>query len=257
MNTALTLEKETESLAGLITGADSSTAVPTCPGWSLGDLVAHVGATARWAADVVRKKAPAPAPDPQKRCAAMLADPGTWLRESADLLISAVRETGDEQVWTFLGPRPAAFWIRRACNDLIVHRADAAIALGRPFEIDPEAAGDVIGEGLDLIAMGATAGTTPALIALRGSGRLLLAATDAPARWSILRTPAGVEWTYAHSEADSGDGDAGDADVTVRGPVTALLLMFSRRRSPDDLGDELRIEGDEPLLSHWLDHTAF
>ena len=55
----------------------------------------------------------------------------TWLRSGPRLLLDAVDATGPQTpVWTFLGPRPAAWWIRRRLHETLVHRADAALALG-------------------------------------------------------------------------------------------------------------------------------
>jgi predicted lipid carrier protein YhbT len=46
-----------------------------------------------------------------------------------------------------------------------------------------------------------------------------------------------------------------DADVVVTAPVGDLLLVFSRRTTPDD--SRLTITGDRALLDHWWAHTAF
>jgi hypothetical protein len=54
-----------------------------------------------------------------------------------------------------------------------------------------------------------------------------------------------VVWEHGH----------GKADVAVRGTAADLLLMLYRRLPPAAPGIE--ILGDEGLLSHWLDHSAF
>ncbi len=232
------LRFQTDALADLLTGADPALPVPTCPGWTLADLSSHVGGGQRWAAALVRRGTPPP--QPRDRAPA---DPGPWLREGSDLLEAAVHDAGDTEVWTFLGPRPARFWTRRMRNDLVVHRADAALALDEPFEVDRQVACDVIGEGLDLVAAGSAAGLSPGLTALRGEGVLRFSATDVPRAWSVRRSPRAVTWSHLDEPAD----------VTVSGPLTQVLLVLNRRRSPQGL----RVEGDSGLLEYWLEHTAF
>ena len=43
------LRREGELLAAAAARTPPTTAVPTCPGWSVADLLAHLGATHRWA----------------------------------------------------------------------------------------------------------------------------------------------------------------------------------------------------------------
>lgn len=45
---------ENRAFAELFQGVDASVPVPTCPGWSLQQLMRHVGRGDRWAAQIVR-----------------------------------------------------------------------------------------------------------------------------------------------------------------------------------------------------------
>ena len=45
---------QTEQLTSSIKGADLAAPVPTCAGWSLGDLLRHLGGAHRWAEEIVR-----------------------------------------------------------------------------------------------------------------------------------------------------------------------------------------------------------
>src|ERR1700734_2546416 len=47
------IEASTETLAGLVHGADLTRQVPTCPEWTLRQLATHVGRAQRWSAEVV------------------------------------------------------------------------------------------------------------------------------------------------------------------------------------------------------------
>ena len=45
-----------DSFANAIEGADLSTPVPTCPEWTLRDLVTHMGQIHRWVDGIVRER---------------------------------------------------------------------------------------------------------------------------------------------------------------------------------------------------------
>ncbi|WP_207548475.1 maleylpyruvate isomerase N-terminal domain-containing protein, partial [Mycobacterium mantenii] len=47
---------ENRAFAELFRDADESTPVPTCPDWTLRQLLRHVGRGDRWAAQIVREK---------------------------------------------------------------------------------------------------------------------------------------------------------------------------------------------------------
>jgi uncharacterized protein (TIGR03083 family) len=206
------LQEQTADFAAIVTGADPDAPVPTCPGWTLRDLVGHMGQAPRWMAGVVRSGAAAVPPDP--RDAEPPADWRGWLLAGADELRSAVAEAGPgTPVWTLAGPRPARWWVRRALADLVVHTADAALTVGVPFTVPPARAADVISEGLDLLAAPGLAtfpGTREGTIALRpptGDG------------WLITRAAAGHTWR---------PGTA-DTDTELSGTTQDLLLVLMRR----------------------------
>jgi uncharacterized protein (TIGR03083 family) len=241
------LREETGAFSRAVAGLDPQDPVPTCPEWRVRDLVGHIGQAHRWSAELVRTRAAAPVPDPRD------AEPGdpqdwpAWLRDGADALVAAVVDGGSAvPVWTFLGERPATFWLRRMLADTAVHHADAAGAARVDFAIAPDLAANTISEGLELIGAAGTANLQPALAELRGTGQTLqLRPSDLDAGWLITRAPSGVTWERRTAEAD----------VVVRGAVADLLLVFSRRTTPDD--DRLTITGDRALLDHWWAHTAF
>ncbi|EUA92582.1 hypothetical protein I551_0933 [Mycobacterium ulcerans str. Harvey] len=136
--------------------------MPSCPGWNLGQLFRHVGRGDRWAAQIVRDRLNSFL-DPRNvaggKPPAAVDDAIAWLQDGAQLMVDAVEQAGAETpVWTFLGPRPAHWWVRRRLHEVVVHRADAAIALGQQFVLEPEIAADGISEFLERIAV--QAGTT-------------------------------------------------------------------------------------------------
>jgi uncharacterized protein (TIGR03083 family) len=235
----------TAELAQIIDG-DLDRAVPTCPGWTFRQLATHLGRGHRWAAQIVATRATAPVPMREVADGKLPEDPAQqvpWLNAGADQVIEAVAAAGGDLVWTMTGMRPAGFWLRRRAHEAAVHLADAQLAAGRNADLPAGLAPDGIDEWLGLIAAG------PARD-LRGDGQSLhFHATDpglsGTGEWLITRTPTGITVQHGH----------GKADVAVRGPAADLLLVLTRRLPPSAPGVD--IFGEQPLLTHWLNHTPF
>ncbi|GLZ41851.1 maleylpyruvate isomerase family mycothiol-dependent enzyme [Actinokineospora sp. NBRC 105648] len=231
-------------LVELVRPADPAAPVPTCPEWTIRQLVAHVGRGDRWSTAIVRggefvhpRDVPGGKPPEDPDGAA------DWLAQGPALLAEAVAEAGpDTPVWTFTGPKPAAWWLRRRLHEAVVHHADAAIALGAPYVVEPAVAADGISEWLDLLVAGSAKRTGPPLLAEGQS--LHLHATDeglgTAGEW--LARP-GPEWEHGH----------GKGTVAVRGPAADLLLALMRRRP----ADSVEVHGDAQVFETWLAGTPF
>src|SRR3954466_14546750 len=89
--------------------SDPQARVPGCPDWTLGDLVAHLGAVQRFWAVVVAMGDDSRPPSPDERGdtprqGALLA----WSAESTRLLVSALRDAAPgDPCWTWWGPSGA------------------------------------------------------------------------------------------------------------------------------------------------------
>lgn len=254
MDAATGLIAENTALAELLREADLATPVPTCPEWTLDQLMRHVGRGDRWSAQIVAEQAgefidprTVPGGKPPADQDAQMA----WLRQGVRELLDAVARSGPETpVWTFLGMRPSAWWIRRRMHETAVHRADAALALGVDFQIEPAVAADGITEYLERVmiradAEGPAGGDRPL-----GEGQSLhLHATDAPrggaGEWTILGRPDGIAVDHEHARAT----------VALRGRAQDLLLAIVRRGTAADLG--LEIFGDQAVWDTWLARTPF
>jgi uncharacterized protein (TIGR03083 family) len=121
VDTATALIAENAAFAGLLRDADLSIQVPTCPEWTLEQLMRHIGRGDRWSAQIVAEKLTEPL-DPRTvaggKPPAGRDNETTWLTDGVRALIDAVEETGPQTpVWTFLGMRPAEWWIRRRLHD--------------------------------------------------------------------------------------------------------------------------------------------
>ncbi|GGQ90111.1 maleylpyruvate isomerase family mycothiol-dependent enzyme [Streptomyces pilosus] len=249
---------QTEQLRAVVTsGADLSRTVPTTPDWSLEDLVRHVGGAVRWAALMVRTGAEDEVPEervPGFGGPEAWGDPGAldaWLAESGELIVGALRDAGpDAGVWSWAGIGNAGFWARRMTHELIVHRADATLAAGLPFEVAPDAAADAIDEWLEIVEWAQRTQPEDEVHELRGPRRTLhLHATDTgpelDAEWLIELTEDGVSWRRGHEKAT----------VALRGPLTSVLLAFYRRLPLD--APEVEVLGERELLEAWLKRATF
>ncbi|MEV3971939.1 maleylpyruvate isomerase family mycothiol-dependent enzyme [Streptomyces sp. NPDC050698] len=238
-------------------GADLSATVPTCPDWSLEDLVRHLGGALRWVELLVRTRAqeevPAervPAVDgPGTRGDAAALD--AWLAEAGEQVVATLREAGpDTTVWGWAGVLTTGFWARRMTHEITVHRADATLAAALPYEVAPEVAVDAIDEWLQIVQYVQRTQPHDAAAELRGPGRSIhLHATGADpglgAEWLIELTGDGVTWRRGHEKAT----------VALRGPLTAVLLAFYRRLPLD--APELEVLGERELLDFWLRRATF
>jgi uncharacterized protein (TIGR03083 family) len=239
------LEADATRLAELVASGDQAAPVPTCPGWTVADVVEHVGTLYRWSGAHVATAARARLSP--KALDLGLTDTGpspAWLADGIAPMLATFRSADPElPVWGWGGDRRARFWPRRMLYETVIHRADAAFAL----DVEPVVDVDVAVEGIDelLSNLPHAAYFAPGLAELRGDDeRIALRATDTDAAWLIRLVPAGYAWDWSD----------GAADVTLRGEAADLLLAIYRRRPVDDVRRFER-EGDVALLDRFLDHA--
>ncbi|MEU5532297.1 maleylpyruvate isomerase family mycothiol-dependent enzyme [Streptomyces sp. NPDC020362] len=243
--------------AVVTSGTDLSATVPTCPDWSLEDLVRHMGGALRWVDALVRNRAQENIPQeqiplaagPEQRGDAAVLD--KWLAETGERVVEALREAGpDTSVWAWAGIANSGFWARRMTHEITVHRADAALTASQPYEVAPDIAADALDEWLQLVEWVQQNAAHPAAEELRGPGRSIhLHATDTDpalnAEWLVELGEEGVGWRRGHEKAT----------VALRGPLTPLLLAFYRRLPLDAPG--LEVLGEREVLEFWLERTTF
>jgi uncharacterized protein (TIGR03083 family) len=241
--------EQTSTLADWVHGKDPAAPVPTCPKWTLADLVDHVGATQRMVAMLVGERMTepgaafagyVPAPSDPARWHAWLSGTAAEAKQAFESV------TDDTPVWDPSGGAAGVpFWSHRLLGEICVHRADAAAALGAPYELAPEPAVAAVEDWLKVMTSSGYWQNRPDFAgAMRGSGQTLhFHATDAPGEWLARREPDRIVLEHGHTKAD----------VAVRGPAADLLLVLSRRR-PLDAAATLEIFGDRALLEHWIEH---
>jgi uncharacterized protein (TIGR03083 family) len=215
--------------------------VPTCPDWTVRDLVAHLGVVQRfWSVVVAAGAADGPPPPEARGDMEPHGDLLEWSAESTTMLLTALRAAGpDAPSWTWWGdsgaPMTAGAVARHQVQEAAVHAYDAQEAAGRPEPLPAAIAVDSIDEFL-VVSLGSS-GEWP-----HRPARLVFAAVEGPS-WTVDLTPDGVR-------VDPAAG--GEAVATIRGTASDLVLALFGRVPLDSL----RIEGDAAAVGEllaWVD----
>lgn len=246
--------EQTRLLASWVRDADPTLPVPSCPEWKLADLVEHVGSTQQWVATLTEQRIT----DPQAAFACgweqAPAEPrawADWLRTSAERAAAAfdAAPSGAELFDPSGGGDGLTFWGRRLFGEISVHRIDAALTTGRPYELDAPLAGVAIDDWLDTISSPGWAANVPGFAdAMRGAGQTIAwVAEDLDRAWVLHRGDAPLTLTRPDGAL------VADTTAAVRGPALDLLHVVSRRRP---LGDDTtsQVTGDRSELVHLIDN---
>ena len=218
--------------------------VPSCPGWTVADLVFHVGSVELFWADVVaqatgqQETGEVHRPTPEE-----LLD---WYRDAHRRLVS-VLENADPaaECWTWGPPHTVGFACRRMAQEVAVHRWDAEQAVGADVApIDPELAVDGIDEYLTyFLDRPGDARPEP----VRGS--LHLHCTDAEGEWLVApRHGAGDGDDLSGGAAFTVSVGHAKGDAAIRGPASDILLALWRRLSLDALD----VVGDRSVAERFV-----
>ena len=244
------LAATTSAMLATVRGADPAAAVPACPGWSVTDLVDHLGRVHLWAAHSVREGTP-PDPYPRRNREQPLAD---WYAGCADAIVSTLTGLApDHAAWSFSANpshRTARFWRRRQLHETTVHHVDALQALGLlPLTgpvgvvpgLTPEDAADGVAEVFEVMA--------PRSL-VRHADRAPLEVVPAREPIAFCCTDADGSWTVQviDGSVDLVEGVSEGVVARVSGPATQLYLALWHRA---DAG-ELSLEGDELAASRLL-----
>lgn len=241
------LRTEGELLAKAAEAVPLDTPVPSCPGWRVRDLLAHLGFVHRWATGYVAGGLTEPVDDPDEPELLRLA-PGDetltgWFREGHASLVAVLSAASpDLRCWTFLpAPSPLAFWARRQAHETAIHRIDAQRAAGQtPDPFPPGLAAD----GIDELLTGF-------------GGRNPRALSDTPATLAVRISDAGDRaWTVTMGREGSGvsrelvEPAVAGRHCEVGGPASALYLLLWNRGSTSQGID---VTGDADVLTTWRD----
>lgn len=210
--------------AGLASQADGTEPIVCCPGWTMHDLVLHLGTIHRWSAAVVLSGMRGlPHPTPQ-----VTGSMAEWYSGCGAALLAALQAVEpDEPVPNFSRLRETAdFWLTRMLHETTIHAVDAAQTLGasEPWGVTAPVAAHGIDEVLGVFFPRKTAqGERPDV-----RTRVRLDSIDEYASWIIApgSDPTGPP-LQLHSNAD--------ADTSVRGATVELYLALWGRLPADRL----------------------
>lgn len=253
-----TLRREGELLADAAERAGEHAPVPTCPGWTTGDLVRHTSTFHRWAARIVAESLPGPVPEDPAPGVPTGTDLWPWFRDGHAALLRTL-EAADPAAhyWTFLpgAPPPLTFWARRQAHETAVHRVDAESARGGELTpLDAAFAAD----GIDELLTGFHARTRsrvrterPRTLRVRptdtGTGTETGTETGTG---TDTGTGTGTVWTVrlsADAPPRAERSADGPADCELSGPAQTLYLLLWNRLPLDAAA----VTGDRALADLW------
>lgn len=215
--------------------------VPTCPGWTVRELVAHQGMVHRWAAaNLIGDKDYRPSMTEAKA----VPDLAEWYLGGLEALVETFQVVGDDtKAMVFLhdAPPPRRFWARRQAHETTIHSVDAlAAALGRwPTSEDVEVDSDTAVDGIDELLLG---------FLPRGKGKLRF---DQPVTILVTATDADAAWTV-RATADSNTASTGtvdDPDAVIAGTAADLYLGLWNR------ADGVQVSGRADVIERWREQV--
>jgi uncharacterized protein (TIGR03083 family) len=153
--------------------------VPTCPGWTVRDLLEHVAVVHRHKTVILRGRLQENPEPPQPPATGLL----EWFRTGLDELLEALAATPPATpVFGWYPPdRTAGFWYRRMAHETLIHRVDAELPFGDPTPIDPALAVD----GIDEVVRNYVGGSPAWGEFISGGDAARIECTDRPESWLL------------------------------------------------------------------------
>lgn len=214
-----------ERLATVAAG-DLATPVPSCPGWSVRDLVAHIAQVYEHKIECSRL---GHAPEPWPPAWPEADQPVGWFRDAHGRLLEMFDQSdasAPSATW-WPADQTVGFWARRMAHETAVHRVDAELARGAVTPIDAVLATDGVAEILRLMLEGDWSEDPD----------------DAAHGQRVAIETGGRVWTIAidRDAMTVSDGGTGTRDASLAGePADVLLWLWGRA------GDErVTLEGDD------------
>lgn len=217
------VRQDGDRLASVADG-DLSMPIPSCPGWTVRDLVAHIAQVYEHKIECTRL---GHAPDPWPPEWPDADQPVGWYRGAHRRLLEMFDEsdaTTPSATW-WPTDQTVGFWARRMAHETAVHRVDAELARGMETPIDAELATDGVDELLRIMLEGDWSEDTDDT----AIGQRVVIQTGGRA-WDVVLDRGAMTVTDVGGEADarlSGD------------PSDVLLWLWGRA---DD--DRVTYEGD-------------
>lgn len=217
--------------------------VPSCPGWAVSDLVAHLARVHRQKAQLVEEGWIDGQPDPPHPPTSGLVE---WYRGGVDDLVRVLGEHAPSQpAWTWYAEdQTVGFWYRRMACETLVHRIDGELAHGVVTDVDRELAADVADEILTVMMEGYPPWADVAF----DDRSVRIELSDADEAWTLRHARfAGTSpntGTTFDDEPTFIFADLARPATVVRGTAEDVALFLWGRRPPDGL----EVTGDVSML---------
>jgi uncharacterized protein (TIGR03083 family) len=222
-------------------------AVAACPGWSVADLVGHLGGVYSWAVMVMAAGGERPA---AKRASApeqreLLLE---WFAKRRDDLVDSVSSLPpDAAAWSFSTRSDAtvSWWLRRQAYETAIHLHDLEEAVSYSPDSDPSGAeanavsSAAAADGADEVLTDIAPTYLDRNPSSELAGSLHVHATDTPGEWIVNFDAKPVLVGREHAKADA----------AVRGPARSLLLWLWNRRPLDE--SALEVFGNLDIARSW------
>jgi uncharacterized protein (TIGR03083 family) len=219
--------------------ADPTRPVPSCPDWTIADLVWHLGEVHWfWGSDIeMRASGPDEIEQAKPERPASYGDVIVWGCAQADRMIQLLETTPDDvALWTWAlndSEHNVGFIRRHQVQEAAVHRWDIErAATGRPQPIEPDVASDSVDEVLAITLPWGVRRDKPL------PGSVHLHCTDTEGEW-FVHPDGRVEPIHAKG------------DVAIRGTASDLLLALFTRLPIGDLD----VIGDASLAHELVART--
>lgn len=226
--------------------------VPSTPGWTVRDVIAHLGVVHRQKAHIVRELLVDEAPERE----IAPEDDGLleWFAEGLHELTSvlSVADPATHVTTWHEVDQTVGFWIRRMAHETVIHRVDAELGHGSVTPVNRILGADGVDEVLNVFMDGyppwAEVTRSPVVVRLESEGRswnvrFLSWAGTSPNSGKAFEDKAGIELIE--------DGTSSPSAV-VRGPGDSLDLFLWGRGSADGLVTE----GHPSVLLYLRDAAA-
>jgi uncharacterized protein (TIGR03083 family) len=225
---------------------DPALVVPSCPGWTILDLVRHVAyvydrVLSHISRGITTDPGLPPITDGIPESHHIPADDAIafYDERAARLMQTFEALDPDMPAWNWAPQsKKVAFWQRRMALETAVHRWDAQMAMARAEPIEEKMAGDGVCEVLDTwLPTGASRRKGP----MDRFGVVHLAAADIQTEWFIRLRGPGIALLDTDTLLDD---DSPEERAYAVGPASDILLALFGR-----IGfDVLEVDGDETLL---------